>query len=83
METVLVELKVKLMPGDPTVKASTTSNPEAFELYLLARSYYVKCTKQDIEYARNILQEALRIDPEYALAYVGLSDCHCTEFMKS
>lgn len=80
-ETVLIELKVKLLPKSSSARTSTTVNPEAFELYLLARSYYVKYTKQDIEYARNILKEALRVDPEYALAYVGLADCHCAEFM--
>lgn len=78
---VSTELQTQLKLHTSASGKTTTTNPEAYELYLLARSYYVKYTKQDIEYARSILNEALRIDPDYALAYVGLADCHCAEYM--
>lgn len=60
---------------------STTTFPEAYELYLLARSYYVKNSKDDIEYARNMYHQALKIDPDYALAKVGVADCYCMDYM--
>ncbi len=60
---------------------ATTTKPEAYELYLLARGYYVKYSKQDFELARNMYLEALKIDPDYALAHVGVADCYCAEYM--
>lgn len=81
-EKVMDGLKVTLT-GAPTAKTpiSTTTNPEAYELYLLARSYYVKNTAQDTLYARAMYQEALKLDPDYALALVGLADCCCQDYM--
>ncbi len=80
-DTVLIELKIRLFPKTTAARGATTPSPEAYELYLLARSYYVKNTKKDVEYAREILNQALQIDPDYSLAYVGLADCHCVEYM--
>jgi tetratricopeptide (TPR) repeat protein len=50
-------------------------------MYLLARNYYVKNTRQDIDYALRMFGEALKFDSNYALAYVGLADCFCTRYM--
>ena len=60
---------------------SSTTRPEAYELYLLAKGYYVKNTRKDLEYARNMYLEALKLDPNYALAQVGVADCFCMEYM--
>ncbi len=60
---------------------ASTTRPEAYELYLLARGYYVKYSRQDFELARNMYLEALKIDPDYALAQVGVADCYCAEYM--
>jgi len=80
-DTVLIELKVRLTSRNSAVAGAKTSNPDAYELYLLARSYYVKNTQKDIEYAREILHQGLQMDPDYSLACVGLADCHCAEYM--
>jgi len=71
----LIPDKMQKRPG------ATTTKPEAYELYLLARGYYVKYSRQDFELARNMYLEALKIDPDYALAHVGVADCYCAEFM--
>jgi len=57
------------------------SRPEAYELFLLARGYYVKNSSKDIEIARNMFREALKIDPDYALAHVGVADCYTLEYV--
>ena len=81
-DRVIGEFKARIsgISGQKVAAASTTS-PEAYELYLLARGYYVKNTRDDIEYARKMYLEALKIDPDYALAQVGVADCYCLEYM--
>jgi len=80
----------KVLPGlqmtltgvaEPKTAATTTTRPEAYQLYLLARNYYIKNTRKDIDYAKQMFGEALRFDKDYALALVGLADCFCTEYM--
>ena len=61
------------------VRPATT--PEAYELYLLARGYYVKNTPHDLQLAGAMDGEALKLDSNYALAMVGLSDCACQRYM--
>src|SRR5262249_5417100 len=53
-----------------------TSNPEAYQSYLRGRYYWNKRTAGNIRKAMEQFQQAADKDPNYALAYVGLSDCH-------
>ncbi len=80
---VVPKLKTTLTGTSPEPKTAgtTTTRPEAYEMYLLARNYYVKNSRQEIDYAQRMYDEALKFDPNYALAYVGLADCCCTKYM--
>lgn len=78
MEKVEVQITGQIEIAKPT---SSTTRPEAYELYLLARGYYIKFTEQDFKYARKMFLEALKLDPDYALAHVGIADCYCAEYM--
>jgi adenylate cyclase len=51
-----------------------TENPEAHRLYLLGRYEFTKYTQAGWNNAIRYYQEALRLDPEFALAYCGLAD---------
>ena len=51
-----------------------TDNVRAYELYLLGRSKLVHYTKDDTLGAINAFEEALRLDPNYALAFAGLAE---------
>ena len=53
-----------------------TNNMDAYILYQRARSYYGMYTSDGNETAINLLNEALSIDENYALAYAGLADCY-------
>ncbi|HET9789257.1 MAG TPA: tetratricopeptide repeat protein, partial [Pyrinomonadaceae bacterium] len=53
-----------------------TINPEAFQFYLKGRYYWNKRTAENIKRAMEQFQQAADRDPNYALAYVGLSDCY-------
>jgi serine/threonine protein kinase/lipoprotein NlpI len=81
-ERVIARLRSQLTTSVTVcMPTSSTTVPEAYELYLLARGYYVKYTGQDLEYARNMYLQALELDPQYALACVGVADCYCGEYM--
>jgi len=53
-----------------------TENLEAYEAYLLGSQRLQRRTGAMLEEARRYFQKALDLDPEFALAYVGLADSY-------
>jgi serine/threonine-protein kinase len=53
-----------------------TGNSEAYDLYLKGRYFYGKATEDDLTRSLDYFQQAIAIDPRYALAYVGLADTY-------
>jgi len=53
-----------------------TDNPEAYQRYLRGRYFWNKRTKESLNTAIEYFQQAIELDPNYALAYAGLSDSH-------
>jgi serine/threonine-protein kinase len=53
-----------------------TDNIEAYQLYLQGRYYWSKRTSEGIRGGIYYLHQAIALDPNYALAYAGLSDCY-------
>jgi TolB-like protein/DNA-binding winged helix-turn-helix (wHTH) protein len=51
-------------------------NPEAFDLYLHGRYAWNQRSVQGFRQAIEYFNQALEKDPEFALAYSGLADCH-------
>ena len=51
-------------------------DPDVYDLYLKGRYYWNRRTKADFAKAIGYFSDAVRKDPEYALAYVGLADCY-------
>ncbi len=51
-----------------------TQDPEAYQLYLKGRYQWNKLTPEGIQKAVEHFQDAIRRDPNYALAYAGLSE---------
>ena len=51
----------------------STGNPEAYRLYLKGKYYTYKLTKEGFETGIDYFNQALVIDPNYALAYSGLA----------
>ncbi|MGH9857859.1 MAG: protein kinase domain-containing protein, partial [Acidobacteriota bacterium] len=66
-------LKVALEGGNPN---ATKTNPDAYNAYLQGRYFFDRGSKEDLEKAIVYFEQALRIDPNYARAWVGLSDVH-------
>jgi TolB-like protein/tetratricopeptide (TPR) repeat protein len=63
-------LKVTLMGGDVrSVQGSAPSNAEAHNAYLQGHFYLVRRNVEDFRKAIGYYDQAIRLDPEYALAY--------------
>lgn len=59
----------------PTAKRGT-SNEEAYRLYLQGMYLYGKRTLADAQKAVEVLEQAVKLDPNYALAWAGKSHAH-------
>lgn len=69
------KLRVKLSGADEQKLAKNyTANAEAYQLYLRGRFYWNKRAPQDLQKAVEYFQQAIAVDPNYALAYSGLAD---------
>lgn len=70
-------LKVKLTGADQQKLAKNfTVNAEAYQLYLRGRYHALKLTPPELLKGISYFQQAIGSDPNYALAYVGLSDAY-------
>ena len=65
-------LKLKLVPASERRMPSLP----AYEAYLRYRSYQWQFTGEAAQRSRECLEQALALDPEFALPYVGLADYH-------
>jgi TolB-like protein/tetratricopeptide (TPR) repeat protein len=72
-QAVVGQLKVKLLGGAPKAAAV---NPEAYALFLEARSFSRLGTAAGLQQANDLLEKAIRIDPAYARAWTGISRNH-------
>jgi tetratricopeptide (TPR) repeat protein len=53
-----------------------TENPRAYEAFLKAHYFMGKATKEDTNRGIDYFKQAIDLDPKYAMAYAGLSDCY-------
>lgn len=68
-------LKVTLLGGDKRLAASqTTRNTEAHNAYLLGHYHFHRRNTEDYRKAVGYFDEAIRLDPDYALAYAERSE---------
>ncbi len=67
--------KLNRESNNVAAKRSTTSE-EAYRLYLTGSALVSKRTRKDAEKAVEYLEEAVRLDPNYALAYARLAGAH-------
>ncbi len=58
-----------------------TRDFQAYDFYLRGREYFHRGQHKDVLYASEMFSRAIEKDPNYALAYAGLADCHSYLFM--
>ncbi|MBB5551077.1 adenylate/guanylate cyclase domain-containing protein [Rhizobium lentis] len=70
-------LKVRLLTKElETITKRGTENPEAYQTYLMGRSFFNRGHEsRGIKAARRLFAKAIDLDPLYARAYAGLADC--------
>jgi len=71
------EIRINLTPEDQERLASNPAvAPEGYENYLKGRYYWNKRSDENLTRAIGYFEQATKQDPQYALAYAGLSDCY-------
>lgn len=70
------KLQLKLSGDEKGLNKRYTNNNEAYQLYLKGRYHYAKRTKADVEQSITEFKQAIALDPNFALAHVGISDCY-------
>lgn len=72
---IVQKLQLQLAVSDTKgITKKYTSNNEAYQLWLKARFHFAKRTKEDLFKSIEIYEEAVKLDPGFALAYVGIAE---------
>ncbi|MBI3447680.1 MAG: protein kinase [Acidobacteria bacterium] len=68
-------LRITLSPQEQeALAAKPTENLQAYDLFLRGKSYARRLTRQDLEFAAQMLENAVALDPTFALAYAALAN---------
>ncbi len=75
-------LKIKLSKREKRALGKVkTQDIQAYDFYLRGREFFHQGQHKNIQYASELFTRAIKKDPDYALAYAGLSDCFSYLFM--
>ncbi|HZK75784.1 MAG TPA: TIR domain-containing protein [Candidatus Kapabacteria bacterium] len=70
-------LKLKLSFTEKiSLSKRPTVNVQAYDLYLRGKEYLYRRTKRHIEYAIQLFEKAIELDPRFAAAYAGASSAY-------
>jgi serine/threonine protein kinase/tetratricopeptide (TPR) repeat protein len=73
-------LRVTLSPQElEALAVKPTENLQAYDLYLRGKRYARRQTRQDLEFALQMFENAVAMDPSFALAYAACANA-CTMF---
>ena len=77
-EAVAQQVRIQLTPEQQArFRSAPAVNPKAYEAYLNGRSLHEFAdTQVSIKRAQSYFEEAIRQDPNFALAYAGLAECY-------
>lgn len=74
---IAAQVQVRLTPEDQArLRRARTTNPQALEAYLRGRIWSDQSTKEGFTNAVRLFQQAISLDPRYALAYAGLAGAY-------
>jgi TolB-like protein/Tfp pilus assembly protein PilF len=69
LRVILTEGEKKAIENKPRV-----ANIQAYDYYLRGRQFIHQLRRRSLEYARQMFNKAIELDPNYALAYTGVAD---------
>jgi serine/threonine protein kinase/tetratricopeptide (TPR) repeat protein len=71
------EVQIKLSPGEASrLRAARAVKPDAYEAYLKGRYFWNKRDRESVMTGLKYFQQAVELDPTYALARVGVADSY-------
>ena len=70
-------LRITLSPQEQAdLAARPTDNLQAYDLYLRGKSYVRRLTRQDLEFAGQMFENAVALDPKFAMAYAAVANAY-------
>jgi serine/threonine protein kinase/predicted Zn-dependent protease len=67
-------LRVTLSPQEQQALATKpTENPQAYDLYLRGKAFVRRLTRQDLEFALQMFENAVALDPQFALGHAAIA----------
>jgi serine/threonine protein kinase/Tfp pilus assembly protein PilF len=74
-QAIVKALRVILSEGEKKqIEKARAVDVKAYDYYLRGRQYFHHFRRKSLEYARQMFNKAIEIDPEYARAYAGVAD---------
>jgi len=73
---IVENLRLKVAPNEKGLTKHYTESNEAYQHYLKGRFYWSKRTNESMHRSIDLYQQAIEIDPTFALAYSGLADTY-------
>jgi TolB-like protein/predicted Zn-dependent protease len=75
--SIVEALRIRLSVSERgALERRTTENPEAYRLYLQGRYFWNRRDSEGLDTAAAFFRKALDLDPNFALAWVGLADAY-------
>ena len=76
-QQIVEALKLKLTFSEKvSLTKRQTVNAQAYDLYLRGQEQLYRLTKRSVEYAIQLFEKAIELDPRYAAAYAGCSSAY-------
>ncbi len=70
-------MRITLTPQDEEALAERpTASPEAYDLFLRGKSYSRRLTRQDLEFALQLFETAVALDPGFALGHAAIGNVY-------
>jgi TolB-like protein/Tfp pilus assembly protein PilF len=74
--SIAAALRPQLLKESAPLVQQPTASAQAHDLYLRGRHFWNKRTDDDLRKALALFQQALEVDPNYALAHAGIADSY-------
>ena len=79
-QKIAAALRITLSPQEQqALSAKPTEDLQAYDLYLRGRNYARQVGRQDLMFALQMFENAVALDPEFALAHAGLANV-CAQY---
>jgi tetratricopeptide (TPR) repeat protein len=79
-QKIAAALRITLSPQEQqALSAKPTENLQAYDLYLRGRNYARRVGRQDLQFALQMYENAVALDPGFALAHAGIANV-CAQY---